>query len=243
MVTGDVAIGKADGGGLWRQSGIMQVVVTGVRAVWARYNSALATHPLLTKVATGTCIYASGDVTMQRLEARSASSGAGASPRTPWRWDAARTARMCAYGGLWLSPFLHNWYRVLDKMVIGTGLRALAPKLALDQTLAAGANMVMFFTITKTLEGQTPAQVRDTLRDRLWPTMLSLWCVWPAVQLVNFTLVPLHRRVLVVNLVGVGWSTYLSYVGNRQEEACSKIKSKDEVAVVVVGEGREVVLD
>jgi len=146
-------------------------------------------------------IYTVGDCTMQALEGRES-------------WDRARTFRMCVYGGLWLSPFLHVWYGSLDRVVSGTGLVQMAKKLAVDQTFAAGLNMFAFYSITGLLEGRDVGQVKERLEEKWWPTMLSLWTVWPFVQIVNFTLVPLHRRVLVVNLVGVGWSTYLSFIGN-----------------------------
>ncbi len=55
----------------------------------------------------------------------------------------------------------------------------------------------------------------DDLNAGLFPTMLNLWSVWVPVQAINLTLVPLHNRVLVVNIVGVGWSMFMSWYGNR----------------------------
>lgn len=132
-------------------------------------------------------------------------------------WDAARTGRMLVYGALWLSPFLHVWYRALDGMVKGTGKLAVAQKIFIDQTCAATTNMVMFHAITSFLEGQSPAAVYERVKAKLLPTMVALWTIWPAVQLFNFTMVPLSKRVLVVNMVGVGWSMFLSYLGNSPE--------------------------
>jgi len=36
--------------------------------------------------------------------------------------------------------------------------------------------------------------------------------IWPVVQFVNFKYVPLELRVLVVNVVSLGWNCYLSYL-------------------------------
>jgi len=184
-------------------------------SAWAKYNGWLQCYPLRTKMCTGLSIYAFGDSTMQRLEHRWS-----VDPKQGFRWDHWRTARMCVYGGLWLSPFLNVWYRVLDGIFVrcSPGIATSAGKLLLDQSFAAPANMTMFYTINGLLDHGSLTQVGETLESRLYPSMKRLWAVWIPVQAVNLTLVPYHLRVLVVNCVGVGWSLYLSWFGNRREE-------------------------
>jgi len=139
-------------------------------------------------------------------------------------WDAPRTARMCVYGGLWLSPFLHAWYRGLDAMFVGrTGLSVTLGKLALDQSFAATTNMVMFYSINSLLDGASLAETRARIEDRLWPTLKSLWCLWIPVQSINLSLVPLDKRVLVVNFVGVGWSMFMSWFGNQPSRVAAPV--------------------
>lgn len=146
-----------------------------------------------------------GDVTMQRIEAKQGMKA--------FEWDAARTCRMCLYGGVWMAPFLHSWYKLLELHTKGRLLLTLV----LDQTIAAPMNLFAFFTIVTLAETGDMAQLALRLRERYLPTLLSLWCVWPAVQFVNFKFVPLPKRVLVVNGVGTLWSIYLSYVGNKKQ--------------------------
>lgn len=51
------------------------------------------------------------------------------------------------------------------------------------------------------MEGSDP---KEKLRGTYWEALKKNWMVWPAVQAVNFKLVPLEHRVLVVNVVSLG---------------------------------------
>lgn len=51
------------------------------------------------------------------------------------------------------------------------------------------------------MEGSSP---QDKLKSSYSTALKKNWTVWPAVQLVNFKLVPLEHRVLVVNVVSLG---------------------------------------
>ncbi len=38
--------------------------------------------------------------------------------------------------------------------------------------------------------------------------------MWPLLQMVNFTIVPQHLRVLYVNVCNIGWNSFLSTMAN-----------------------------
>ena len=40
--------------------------------------------------------------------------------------------------------------------------------------------------------------------------MISGWKLWPLVSLINFTLIPVDRRVILGSVVGLFWGIYLS---------------------------------
>ena len=96
--------------------------------------------------------------------------------------------------------------------------------MVLDQAIGAPIYIYTYYVIThflteyKTLlsskstastKEQTSVlleQTVDRANEMLLPTMLRHWSVWPLVHSLNFYYNPLHHRVLVQNLVLVGWS-------------------------------------
>lgn len=81
----------------------------------------------------------------------------------------------------------------------------------MDQTIFATTNMAIFLSTMAYLEGDSP---KKRLEKAYLPGLKANWMLWPAVQGVNFTLVPLEHRVLVVNVVSLGWNCYLSYLNS-----------------------------
>lgn len=51
------------------------------------------------------------------------------------------------------------------------------------------------------MEGSDP---KEKLKSTYGTALTKNWMVWPAVQAINFKLVPLEHRVLVVNIVSLG---------------------------------------
>ena len=40
--------------------------------------------------------------------------------------------------------------------------------------------------------------------------MIAGYKLWPLVSLLNFTLIPVERRIVVASAVGLGWGVYLA---------------------------------
>lgn len=61
------------------------------------------------------------------------------------------------------------------------------------------------------LEGASP---RQRLADAYVPGLTKNFMIWPWVQFTNFKYVPMEHRVLVVNIISLGWNCYLSYLNS-----------------------------
>ncbi len=48
------------------------------------------------------------------------------------------------------------------------------------------------------------------IKDALWPTLKVNWVVWPVLQGINLSVVPLQYRILYINFCSIFWSAYLS---------------------------------
>jgi protein Mpv17 len=57
----------------------------------------------------------------------------------------------------------------------------------------------------------------EKLSSTYWPALSRNWMIWPIVQFINFKYVPLELRVLVVNVVSLGWNCYLSYLNGQSK--------------------------
>jgi protein Mpv17 len=110
------------------------------------------------------------------------------------------------------GPAATKWYSFLQKRInLQSHNATIAARVVADQTVFATCNLALFLSSMAIMEGSDP---KAKLEKSYVPGIQANWAIWPAVQFVNFKLVPLEHRVLVVNIVSLGWNCFLSYLNS-----------------------------
>jgi len=69
----------------------------------------------------------------------------------------------------------------------------------------------MFLGYLGVLEGLNFRENTERMESRLPDLLIYGSAIWPVANVVNFAYVPLHRRLLYLNMIGVGWNAFLSF--------------------------------
>ena len=173
----------------------------------ARYQHHLATRPLLTKCTQGAVIATSGDVLAQTVfgsghhdDGKGKKSG----------YDYRRTLALGAWAFCYSGPFSHMWFRGLDRYITSPGWTGVVKKVIMDVWVVGIPNSLLFFGALGAMEGKNKEQIVDNIQRNFWPTQIACYKLWPAVQLITFSVIPLELRPLFTGCVAFGWSIFLS---------------------------------
>ncbi|KAI0599849.1 hypothetical protein F4775DRAFT_548518 [Biscogniauxia sp. FL1348] len=168
------------------------------------YQRKLASRPLLTQAVTTAVLFGVGDVIAQQVVEKKGID----------KHELARTGRMFLYGGAVFGPAATTWYGILQRHVVLRNKNAeMLARVAADQLLFAPTFIGVFLSSMAVMEG---GSAKEKLDRSYMPALQTNYLIWPFVQMANFKLVPLEHRVLVVNLVSIGWNCYLSMVNSQK---------------------------
>lgn len=100
------------------------------------------------------------------------------------------------------GPAATAWFGFLQRYVV-TNSKAgtIAARVAVDQVFFAPTQLTCFLSSMAIMEGTDPIKKLRTTFFQCYKANIS---VWPFVQTVNFTFVPLEYRVLMVNVISLG---------------------------------------
>ncbi|VEN58513.1 unnamed protein product [Callosobruchus maculatus] len=128
------------------------------------------------------------------------------------KFDAKRTAKFFLLGVAFVGPTIGTWYRILSHRLGDVGTTTIAvKKVALDQLIFAPSFLAIFVATVSTVDGKSWNETKKQLTQKYSDIYLTNLTIWPAVQLFNFSFVPLRHQVLLVQTVAIVWNCYLSW--------------------------------
>ncbi|KAJ2004539.1 hypothetical protein GGI04_002572 [Coemansia thaxteri] len=150
-------------------------------------------------------------------------------------FDRLQVLRFFAYG-VAFAPITYRWHVFLNakfpvnalaskplahgaasRLHLSDNARAVLKRTVVDQTVFAPLGTGAFVVGMGVLEGQRFSEISERLRVQYPTILLAGYVLWPAAQLINFSLVPLVYRVPFSNVVGLFWNTYLGWSSNRMK--------------------------
>eukprot|EP01025_Chloroclados_australasicus_P023997 TRINITY_DN2416_c0_g1_i1.p1 TRINITY_DN2416_c0_g1~~TRINITY_DN2416_c0_g1_i1.p1 ORF type:complete len:301 (-),score=5.21 TRINITY_DN2416_c0_g1_i1:893-1714(-) len=173
------------------------------KQLWTSYNQALNEHPIPVKSATSFVGFMLGDTLAQNIVGDP--------------FDYYRLLRMIMFGVMMDGPIGHVWYTTLDRFVMAEdskSTKAVLVKTLLDQVLWAPMFCCVFFTFNNLFQGELEHTWID-ICQKLLPTMLANYAIWPLAHIINFRYVPSQQRILYINCVQIVWSAFLSNMAAR----------------------------
>ncbi|PKI82799.1 hypothetical protein MVES1_003535 [Malassezia vespertilionis] len=197
------------------------------------YHRCFTQLPWVTLMVTNGTLFVAADALAQSFESRKEDTS------TPTdlgqRWDLHRSARFLAFG-TGMAPLLAEWNKFIEHgfpiknkrgAVVASGL---ARRVLMDQLAFAPFGLLLFVGSMGLMEGRrTLPALEEKFRDVYWPALKANWAIWPFLQLVNFSVVPLgyvsslvfvfaannRLRVPFSASCGVAWTLYLSLLNQR----------------------------
>lgn len=117
------------------------------------------------------------------------------------------------------APLSHNWLRLLERVKLPSKTSTVLAKVALDVSIWGAFIVGVFWTSNGILEGKSPSEIHEKVTAAYLPSWCKSILVFGPSQLVNFSIVPVPHRMLVMQCVGLGWNTFLSYANNRSNSS------------------------
>ena len=138
-----------------------------------------------------------------------------------------RTLRMCIMGVI-IGPIQRTWFLTLERYIPPTSKIQILKKLIVDQTVYGPFIIFFFYSLSGALSGQDFNDIKQMLQERYIKTIFTAYKVWPFVQAINFTFVPLQNRANFVQAVALCWNMYLSWMANKPIKTATTVYDSTE---------------
>lgn len=197
--------------------------------------------PQLTNSVTGLVTFSAGDFISQKVLHEGGDV------------DYGRALKTGILGVFMNGIVLHHWYNNLDR-VFGKSMssaKVVVLKMVADQLIYAPFSIAVFFGFasslatmeaisldtsstkrTEMMPGRVTELFIQKMETSFLPVLLADCCVWPFVNLINFSYIPKNYRPSFVGIVQLVWQTFVSSVGHGNGSSML-IKSEDNIVTHV----------
>uniref|UniRef100_A0A383WJB5 Uncharacterized protein n=1 Tax=Tetradesmus obliquus TaxID=3088 RepID=A0A383WJB5_TETOB len=158
----------------------------------------------------------------------SAEVGSSDAALPPLDIDWRRAVMTGLFGSTFVGPVGHFWYINLDKWCArvfpGGGAKFIAAKVLLDTAAMGPFYVAAFFAWGCALiDFSGMAEFKRKMAVDFLPTLAAEVTLWPVIQGINFTFVPLKHQLLVVNTMTIFDACFMSWSRN-QDDWLAKVK-------------------
>jgi len=184
--------------------------------IW--YSIKLETRPLTTKAISSILIFALGDILCQKIENN-------IQKQNKKSLDFRRLIKQSSYG-LLAGPYLHlQFCLIIPYLFPATAKLHTIKSVLYALTISDSIYNCGFYVYCDALEGKFLQP--NSFFEKFIPTQILNFKIWPVLQYINFSVVPVKYRVLFDNTLSVFWNAYLSWVQNLLKEEKGVNKGND----------------
>lgn len=144
------------------------------------------------------------------------------------KFNYTRTLHM-TITGITTGAATHYWYVLLDKYIgVKRTFSNLVKKILLDQVLYGPVCIAIYFATLAVCEKSDFDTFWNEFVDKgLKNIYVAELIVWPPMQVINFTLIPLRYRMTFDNVISFGFDVYFPYVKYMQKREEEQKKRKE----------------
>ncbi|KAI6205495.1 hypothetical protein M3Y94_00798900 [Aphelenchoides besseyi] len=126
------------------------------------------------------------------------------------------TTRFADFAFSFFQPSTSQWFKVLDRIPGNTRFSPLK-RVMVDQLFFAPPFSASIIFNLHLLQGYSISQSWNKLREHFFDIYKRSILYWPFVQILNFSVVPLRYRVIVVQVAALVWNAFLSFKTQSRE--------------------------
>mmetsp|Transcript_16714 Transcript_16714/g.34332 ORF Transcript_16714/g.34332 Transcript_16714/m.34332 type:complete len:307 (-) Transcript_16714:215-1135(-) len=201
------------------------------RSFFDWYSKKLDTHPITTKAISAGLISSLGNVlaqwiTHQQNQDKNKDTGSSTSSKIlhkPFELNLAQISRFALLNAAFVAPVLHNWYQFINRTVPGRSFSRVLQRTFWDEFVFSPMYIPAFLGMLWKLEGVTNEKILEMIKSECPSIIVAEWAMWVPTMIVTFRYAPVKFQVLVINVVGVVWQTFLAHAANKAHSSSSEV--------------------